>query len=96
MPFYAVLANWTEAGVRSVRDAPARTEALRRAAEAAWGRVISMLHTMGGYDVVVTLELPSDEAANLLMLRAGMQGFVRTTTLKGWSPDEFAALVQKL
>lgn len=96
MPFYVVLANWTEEGVRTVKQAPARGEALRRSVEAAGGKVLSMLHTMGGYDAVVSVELPSDQVANELMLRAGMQGFVRTTTLKGWSPAEFSALVEKL
>jgi uncharacterized protein with GYD domain len=96
MPLYAVLATWTEEGIRTVKQAPQRSEALRRAVEAAGGRVLSLLHTMGTYDLVATLELPSDEAANELMLRAGMQGFVRTTTLKGWSAADFAQLAQKL
>ncbi|HTP53661.1 MAG TPA: GYD domain-containing protein [Thermoplasmata archaeon] len=96
MPYYAVLANWTEEGVRTVKEAPARTEALRRSVEGAGGKVLAMLHTMGTYDAVVILELPSDQVANELMLRAGMEGFVRTTTLKGWSPAEFSTLVGKL
>lgn len=96
MPFYAVLASWTEEGIRTVKQSPQRSEALRSAVEAAGGRVVSFLHTMGGYDIVATLELPSDEVANQILLRAGLQGFVRTTTLKGWSGAEYASLVQKL
>ncbi|MGB6501243.1 MAG: GYD domain-containing protein [Thermoplasmata archaeon] len=96
MPFYAILANWTEQGIRTVKQAPQRSDGLRKAVEAAGGRVLSLLYTMGGYDLVVCVELPSDEVANELMLRSGMQGFVRTTTLKGWSAAEFAQLSQKL
>jgi len=96
MPLYAMLATWTEEGIRTVKQAPQRSEALRRAVESAGGRVLSLLHTMGTYDMVATLELPSDEVANELMLRSGMQGFVRTTTLKGWTGAEFSQLVQKL
>jgi len=96
MPLYAVLGSWTEEGIRAAKQSPQRTEAFRRAVEGAGGRVLSLLHTMGAYDLVATLEVPSDEAANELMLRLGMQGFVRTTTLKGWSEADFAHLAQKL
>ncbi|HTW55561.1 MAG TPA: GYD domain-containing protein [Thermoplasmata archaeon] len=96
MPLYAVLASWTEEGIRTVKQSPQRSEALRAAVEAAGGRVISFLHTMGTYDIVATLELPSDEVANTILLRSGLQGFVRTTTLKGWTGDEYAALVHQL
>jgi len=58
--------------------------------------VLSFLHTMGAHDLVIAVELPSDDVANQLALRAGMQGFVRTTTLKGWTASEFADLTRKL
>lgn len=96
MPLYAVLATWTEEGIRTVKQSPQRSEALRAAVDAAGGHVVAFLHTMGSYDVVAILELPSDEVANTLLLRAGLQGFVRTTTLKGWSGAEYAELVRKL
>jgi len=96
MPSYVFLVNWTDSGIRAVRDAPARSEAFRRAVEAAGGHLLSILHTMGVYDLVVAAELPSDETANQLALRTGQEGFVRTTTLKGWSASEFAALVRTL
>jgi uncharacterized protein with GYD domain len=96
MPYYAVLGNWTEEGIRAVKQAPQRGEAVRKAVEAAGGKVHSFLNTMGGFDIVAVFELPSDEVANQVLLRAGMQGFVRTTTLKGWTPPEFAQLVQRL
>jgi uncharacterized protein with GYD domain len=51
---------------------------------------------MGPYDVVATLELPSDEVLNEIMLRSGMQGFVRTETLKGWTGPEYAELVRRI
>jgi len=96
MPYYAVLGSWTEEGIRGVKQAPQRGEAVRKAVETAGGKVHAFLNTMGAYDVIAVIELPSDEVANQVLLRAGMQGFVRTTTLKGWTPSEFAQLVQRL
>jgi uncharacterized protein with GYD domain len=96
MPQYVMLGNWTAEGIRNVKNGPQREEAFRKAVEAAGGKILLDLHTMGAYDFVVAVELPSDEAANTVALRTGQQGFVRTTTLKGWTAQEFAQLVQKL
>jgi len=96
MPLYAVLVNWTEEGIRSVKKVPQRTEQFRASVESAGGRVLSFLHTMGTYDAVAAVDLPSDEVANELLLRMGAQGFARTTTLKGWTTADFTKLTDKL
>lgn len=96
MPLYAVLVNWTEEGIRNVKKVPQRTEQFRGSVEAAGGRVLSFVHTMGTYDAVGVVELPSDEVANEVLLRMGAQGFARTTTLKGWTTAEFANLADRL
>ncbi|MFZ1023845.1 MAG: GYD domain-containing protein [Thermoplasmata archaeon] len=92
MPYYVVLANWTEQGVRSVKESPGRAEAFRKAVAKEGGKVLTFLFTMGPHDIVATLELPSDEAANRLALQTARLGNVRTTTLKGWDESEFARL----
>lgn len=96
MPHYVLLGHWTEEGIRNLKNAPQRAEAFRQAVATAGGKVLLELHTMGPYDLVVAVELPSDDVANELALRTGQMGFVRTTTLKGWTPNEFAQLVQKV
>jgi uncharacterized protein with GYD domain len=96
MPHYVMLGSWTENGIKNLKQGPQREEAFHKAVEAAGGKVVLDLHTMGAFDFVVAVELPSDEAANLLALKTGQQGFVRTTTLKGWTGPEFAQLVQKI
>jgi len=96
MPSYVILVNWTAEGIKAVKKSPERGESFRKAVEQAGGKVLLFLHTMGSYDLVAAVELPSDDVANTLALRSGMQGFVRTTTLKGWSAAEFAELVRKL
>jgi uncharacterized protein with GYD domain len=96
MPYYAVLVNWTAEGIKAVKQSPQRGENFRKSVEQAGGKVLSYLNTMGAYDIVITLELPSDDVANKLALQAGMLGFARTTTLKGWSATEFAQLVKSL
>ena len=96
MPHYVSLVNWTDQGIRAVKDTAKRSEAFRKAVDAAGGKVLALLYTQGQYDLVAVTELPSDEVGNELALRLGMQGNVRTVTLKGWTEAEMAKLVQKL
>lgn len=96
MPHYVYLVQWTDQGIRNVKESPKRGEDFQRAVVAAGGKVSLFLHAMGIYDVIAAVELPSDEVANRLALGAGMAGFVRTTTMKSWTDAEFRQLVEKL
>ncbi len=96
MATYVLLMNFTEQGIKTIKESPARIKGMYQAVEAAGGRVTAMYATMGQYDLIAIAEGPSDEVAMLQLLALGMAGNVRTTTLKAFSMDEFAALLQKL
>lgn len=96
MPYYVTLGNWTEQGIRNVKDVPKRVEATKAIVEKNGGRVHNAFITMGKYDFVFIAELPSDEAMMQVALGIGMQGNGRTTTLKGWTPQDAAKVLAKL
>lgn len=96
MPTYVILMNLTEQGIRSIKEAPQRLAATEKALEAAEVKLVAFYATMGQYDYVVIGEGPSDEVAMLQLLGLGMQGNVRTTTLKAFTKEEFAAILKKL
>jgi uncharacterized protein with GYD domain len=52
--------------------------------------------TLGQYDVVCTLEAPDDEAITRAGLALGMQGNVRSTTLRAFDETEMARIIQSL
>lgn len=96
MPTYVILMNLTEQGVKDIKGAPARIEAVSKALEAAGGKLLSFYTVMGAYDYVAVAEAPSDEVALAQLLALGMMGTVRTTTLKAFTIEEFAAVLKKL
>ena len=96
MPSYLSLVNWTDQGIRDVKDSPQRLDAVKQGAEAAGGRVIFFYLTMGQYDMALLTELPNDEAAARLALMVGSQGNVRTTTLKAFTEDEYRNIIGSL
>jgi uncharacterized protein with GYD domain len=51
---------------------------------------------MGEYDYVAIGEFPSDEVATTFALGISSLGNVRTTTLRAFTKEEFAAIVKKL
>ena len=93
MPTYVGLFNLTDQGVKAIKDAPARVAENIKRMEAAGGKMTNFYLTMGGYDYVVISEWPSDEAAMTFLLTLGSTGNVKTTTLKAFNQEEFAALV---
>jgi uncharacterized protein with GYD domain len=51
---------------------------------------------MGTYDLVAITEAPNDEAMSAALLSQGMQGNVRSTTLKAFTVEQFAEILKKL
>jgi len=96
MPTYVVLMKLTDQGVKDIKNAPARIEAGIKAWEALGGKLIGFYSVMGEYDYVAVGEGPSDEVATTFALGLGSLGNVRTTTLRAYTAEEFAAIVKKL
>jgi len=96
MPAYVTLFNFTEQGIRNVKESPNRAKAAAQAAESMGGRFIGVWYLLGQYDGIVVLEAPDDETATRLLLATGMQGNVRTLTLRAFSEEEMARIVQGL
>src|SRR5512136_695702 len=96
MPNYVILMKLTDQGAKAIKDAPGRIEAGIKAFEKMGGKIICFYAVMGEYDYVAVGELPNDEIATTFALALGSLGNVRTTTLKAYTKEEFAAMVKKL
>ena len=95
MEHFVILGNWTDQGIRNVRESPKRAEAARHLAEQMGGK-LSIWYTLGQYDIVALAEAPSDEVAYQLALQLGSQGNLRTTTLKAWSEADATQVLAKV
>jgi len=96
MPTYVTLVHYTEQGVKTFKDLPARLEDTRKAGEAAGARLIAFYLTMGQYDAVLINDAPDDETIAKLALAAGGRGNVRTETLRAFTEDEARRLAEEL
>lgn len=96
MARYISLLNWTDQGIRSVKDTVTRANAAAQAFQAGGGKLIDRYWTLGQHDVVVIFEAPDDETATRLALALGMKGNVRSSTMRAFGEQEMARIVQGL
>jgi uncharacterized protein with GYD domain len=95
MATFISLVNFTDQGIRNVKDSADRFEAFKAMAEKLGGTLKGVYYTMGLYDMVVIME-GSDEAAMTAMLKVGSLGNVRTETLRGFSLEEMKKIIGKM
>ena len=96
MPTYISLVNWTDQGIRDLKESPARAEAAAQLAERLGGKMVELYWTVGPYDIVAIIEAPDDETATAMQLTVGMSGSVRTTTLRAFDREEIERVIAKI
>ena len=96
MAKYVVLVNWTEQGIRDVKQSVDRTQKVQEIAQQLGGRMETTLWTLGRYDIVAICEMPDDETAALMGLRVSGMGSTRTETLRAFTADEMGGIVGRL
>ena len=92
---YIILARLTDQGIRNIKDTTRRADAAKSEAERIGGK-FTIYWTFGKYDAIGILEAPDDEAAMQFGLKVGSLGNVRTTTLRAFTEEEIARVVNKL
>ena len=93
MATYLMLLNWTDQGIRTVKESPKRLDAAKKLAKDLGGEIKTVYMTQGTFDFAVVVEMPNDEKLASFVLKVGSFGNVRTTTLKAYSEDEYRKIV---
>ena len=96
MATYIMLGNFTDQGIRNVKDTTKRADAVKEAAKKYGTTMKEIFWTMGPYDMVVTLEAPDDASVSAFALAVGSAGNIRGQTLRAYSKDEMNAVLKKI
>jgi uncharacterized protein with GYD domain len=96
MPTYIVLGNFTDQGIRNVKDTTKRAEALRETAKKFGLTVKEAYWTLGQYDVALLAEAPDEASVTAFGLSVGALGNVRTQTLRAFSVEEMAKVLSRM
>ena len=96
MATFIVLGNFTDQGIRNVKETTKRAEAFKTLGKKAGATVKEIYWTMGQYDLVTIVDAPDDQTATSLLLSVGVLGNVRSQTLRGFSAEEMGKIIGKM
>jgi uncharacterized protein with GYD domain len=96
MPTYVVLSNFTDQGIRHIKDTPKRAEAFKELAKHYGCTVKALLWTQGQYDVVAIIESPDEVSSNALGLSLAKLGNVRSQSLRAFPAEEMSKILDRV
>lgn len=96
MATYAVLVNFTDQGVRNLKDTVKRADAARETAKKFSVTFKEIYWTLGSYDEVIIFDAPDDTSMAAFLATVGTLGNVRTQTLRAFSQADMKGILAKL
>ena len=96
MATYVGLIQFTDQGIRNIRDTVKRGDAAVAEAEKMGMKIVEEFWTMGAYDVVIVVDAPNDETMSAFMLKIGSLGNVKSHTLRAFRRNEMENILAKV
>ncbi|MDJ0951030.1 MAG: GYD domain-containing protein [Alphaproteobacteria bacterium] len=96
MTIYIMLANWTDQGVRNLKESPRRLDEAKKALQDMGGEFKYFFMTMGDYDMVALYEASDDAVAARFTLQLAKRGNIRTRTLKAFPETAYREIIASL
>src|SRR5437660_8526949 len=96
MAMYVSRRQFTEQGIRNVKDTIKRAAAATAEAEKMGAKVTDAFWTMGAYDVVLLLDAPDDETISAFSLKVGSLGNVKSQTMRAFRREEMESILAKI
>ena len=96
MATYVVLSNYTDQGIRSVKNSPQRAAQTAEMAKGFGCEMKEIYWTLGQYDIVAIVEAPDDQTLAAFGLALGSGGYIRTQALRAFTKDEIGAVLGRL
>jgi uncharacterized protein with GYD domain len=96
MAKYILLANWTDQGIRNIKDSAKRLDTGLALAKQQGCIYENFFMTMGSFDMVSVIEAPNDETLAKHVLTVAAAGNLRTITLKAFPEDSYRSIIANL
>ena len=96
MANYILLLQYTEQGIRNVRDTTKRGAAAAETAKKMGVKITDVFWTLGAHDLVLIAEAPNDETMTACSLKLASLGNVKTQTMRAFRGKEMDAILRKM
>ena len=96
MPMFVGLFNFTDQGIRNVKETTKRYEAAKAQGEKMGVKIQNFFYTLGPYDCMAIVEARDEDSLTAFMLATGVAGNVRTLTMRAYTVEEMKGLLAKI
>ena len=96
MATYILLGQFTDQGIKNVKDTTKRAQGLKDMAKKCNATITGLYWTLGQFDVAAIIDAQDDLSLNALLLSLGTLGNVRTQTLRAFSADEMGQILGRM
>ena len=96
MARYISLIQFTDQGIRNIKDTVKRGDTAMAEAEKMGLKIVEEFWTMGAYDVVVLFDAPHDETASAFILKIGALGNVKGQTMRAFHRQEMEGILAEI
>ncbi|KWV51504.1 GYD family protein [Bradyrhizobium macuxiense] len=96
MATFILRIDWTDQGIRNVKEAPKRSKAARELAKTLGVEIKEVYLTSGEHDILLLAEAPVGDHITKLALALSSQGNIRTCTSRAWPEAEWTKLISEL
>ena len=96
MPTFVITANWTDQGVRAIKDVPKRTKAARDLGKKLGVEITQAYITTGDSDLLLIIDAPDGGNVTKFALALSSLGNVRTRTARAWPETEYVKMISEL
>jgi uncharacterized protein with GYD domain len=96
MATYVGLIQFTEQGIRNIKDTVKRGDTAMAEAEKMGIKILEEFWTMGAYDVAIVVEAPDDETVSAFALKIGSLGNVKSHTMRAFRRNEMEKILAKI
>jgi uncharacterized protein with GYD domain len=96
MATYVGLIQFTDQGIRNIKDTIKRGAAAMAEAEKMGIKIVEEFWTMGAYDVAIVVEAPDDETISAFVLKIGSLGNVKGQTMRAFRRNEMEKILAKI
>ncbi|KVD78081.1 GYD family protein [Burkholderia sp. ABCPW 14] len=96
MATYVVLANFTDQGIRTVKNSSQRAGQVAELAKGFGCEMKEVYWTLGAFDIVAVVEATDEQSLTAFGFALGSAGNVRTQTLRAFTKNEIGAIIGRL
>jgi uncharacterized protein with GYD domain len=94
MATYVTLYNFTDQGLKNIKDTVKRVEAAKKAAATIGATIKEFVWTQGQFDMIAITEVSDEVAASAFTLNTLKQGNVRAQTMRAFTAAEMAKILE--